>query len=171
VAQASAGQPPRETAKAAQAFADYVAMGPTRSLRHLADRYVQRNLYKTTTVAFRSLAEWSRIHGWQAKLSQAVTDRTLALLAEASELDAETYLAASREYRRRTGDQMIQAFDLADLHPVRDRVKPTAGRGPGVVVNVTLLAEAQKLAAQLGIPAGDLVADAERIAAAAWGDD
>lgn len=160
--QRTANHRPPETAKAAQAFADYVALGPTRSLAKLARNYGKRSGY------VRQLETWSAHHNWQQRLAQAITDRTLSLLAEAAELDAETYLAASREYRRRTDTGMVDAMRLDDLHPIRDRVKPSSPRGSLVTVNVTILDEAERLAAELGIAAADLLNEAEAIAQAAW---
>jgi hypothetical protein len=161
---------PKETPKAAQALADYVAMGPGRSLSKLAAQYVIQNRYKTKATARSILEQWSIKYQWQARIAEAITERTMALLSEAAELDAETFLAISQEYRRRTKGVMAEASKLDDLHPVRDRVKPVSAR-VGITVNVTIQREAERLAAELGIPAADLLREAEAIAAAAWDAD
>lgn len=162
---------PIETPKAAAAFADYVALGPSRSLRTLAAQYVAQNRYKTNSTACNILRDWSVKYRWQERIAEAITERTMAMLAEASELDAETFLATSREYRRRTDRTMIEAMNLNDVHPLRDRVKLSATKAPSITVNVTIMQEAERLAAELGIPADELLKEAEAIAAAAWGDE
>lgn len=162
---------PIETPRAAEAFADYVSLGPSRSLQKLVDFYratPQSSTKPPPTRHLDTLKDWSVKHGWQDRIAQAITDRTLALLAEASELDAETFLATSREYRRRMDDTMRDAMPLDAIHPLRDRVKAPATRGAGVTLNVTIVQEAERLAAQLGISANDLLADASAIAAEAW---
>jgi len=115
---------PKETPKAAEAFAAYVALGPKRSLRRLADEYVTQNRYKTTATAFNSLRDWSRIHGWQERLREAAEARSSAMLDEAADLNTETYLAICREYHERIRDEMAAAWKVGDLHPLFDRVKP-----------------------------------------------
>lgn len=160
---------PRETPKAAEAFSAYVALGPSRSLAKLAEQRVRQGLAKNTPSALWRLKEWSREHNWQQRIADAVNERTSHLLAEAAELDSETFLATSREYRRRA--QMIDAMNLNDIHPLRDRVKSVATKAPSLTVNVTIMQEAERLAADLGIPPADLLKEAEAIAAAAWGDN
>lgn len=162
---------PRETPIAAQAFAEYVALGPSRSLAKLAEQRVHQGLAKNIPSALTLLKKWSAAHDWQTRLVDAVNERTSRLLAEAAELDSETFLATSREYRRRTSPAMIAAMQLNDMHPVRDRVKSLAAKAPAFTISITIQQEAERLAAELGIPSADLLKQAEAIAAAAWGDD
>lgn len=63
----------RETARAKQAWADYLAMGPDRSLEKLLERYQSR----TEPVPTRQLSRlkaWSAAFGWQARL-KAIADQ------------------------------------------------------------------------------------------------
>lgn len=159
---------PKETTKAAQAFADYVALGPRRSLRALAELYVDRGYAKSIPTQLATLKRWSTEHRWQDRIAQAVTDRTMDLLAEAAEYDAQAFLATSREYWRRIQNAGIENMSLADVHDLRGQVRAVSTKGGGVTVNVTILQEAERLAAELGIPSEDLIRDAEAIAKAAW---
>ncbi len=92
------------------------------------------------------------------------------MLSEAAELDAETFLATSRST---TGASRANAdkMGLGSIHAIRDQVKRPASQSPNLTVIVTIMNEAQRLAAELGISADELLADAEKIAAAAWSDD
>jgi hypothetical protein len=66
----------RETPNAKRAWADYLAMGPERSLEALARRYriVIENGGQAPTTRLPTLADWSRHFGWQARLSE-IADR------------------------------------------------------------------------------------------------
>jgi len=165
------GGRPTESAKAAQAFADYVSLGPKRSLRALATLYAEQTLYKSTTSALASLNVWSSKHRWQDRIAEAVSERAMQMLSEAAELDAETFLATSRQYHRRILAPNADKMGLGSIHAIRDQVKRPASQSPNLTVNVTIMNEAQRLAAELGISADELLADAEKIAAAAWSDD
>lgn len=112
----------KETAKSAQAFADYVALGPNRSLRGLAEQYAQQGAYKTATTAFRIIGAWSTDHQWQERLKE-LSQRQVA---ESFALRSSLYLDILREYYRRFGDDptMIRVAKLDALHGVFDRVKP-----------------------------------------------
>ncbi|MGH2351924.1 MAG: hypothetical protein ACRDI2_12915 [Chloroflexota bacterium] len=93
----NAGQPRRETARAKQAWADYLAMGPDRSLEKLAERY-QNHTKTSPMVALRQLKEWSRRYGWQARLE------------EIAEREAWAAEEAESAYRRSI---MAEGFGLA----------------------------------------------------------
>jgi hypothetical protein len=81
---------PRETAKSKQAWADYVALGPDRSLEKLAAHYQERRRQRrgrkasVPTTRVRTLFEWSRVYGWQQRL-QDIADREVK---EAEEREA-----------------------------------------------------------------------------------
>jgi hypothetical protein len=110
---------PKETAKAAQAFADYVAMGPERSLRKLVEKYHRPKSYLA------QLNVWSTEYEWQARLKEMAEQQ----IAEAAGLRTETYVAIAREYHRRfTDPAMVKVAQLDALHGVFDRVKPTGSR-------------------------------------------
>lgn len=56
----------RETPKAAAAYEEYAAMGPSRSLRKLAEKLNQTNSKPIATEA--TLMAWSSEHGWQERV-------------------------------------------------------------------------------------------------------
>ena len=86
---------PQMTDKAAQAFADYVAMLPgKRSLDALAEQYKSSTKPVPTKHASR-LRYWSSKYQWQARISEAVTQAVTRKLELAAELDADTFLKTS----------------------------------------------------------------------------
>lgn len=118
---ADGGHMTRETPKAAQAWADYLALGPDRSLAKLHTTYVADSNGGKPAANLRQLEYWSTQHGWQDRL-KAIAD---AQAAEATELRRATYLTILREYHRRYGnDDTVQAARTPDLHGVYDRVRP-----------------------------------------------
>ena len=91
----------------------------------------------------------------------------MALLSEANELDTATFLETSRRLNERM--QYTDAGHLDAVIKIREAVRlKAAASGAGVTVNVTIMQEAERLAAELGISADDLIRDAEKIAASAW---
>jgi hypothetical protein len=122
---------PKESAKAYQAFVDYVNLGPTRSLAKLNDRY------KKPTSYIRQLALWSAEYNWQDRLKQLAAEQ----LTSATELKTTTYVNILGEYHRRISDEpRRQIMELNALHGIYDRVKPEApqsggGDGPHITVN------------------------------------
>ncbi len=85
-----------DTPKAAEAFAAYVALGPGRTLRTLADQYVQQGRYKTAATALRIFADWSVRDRWQDRIRDVLTAEAERNLEEAAMLDAATFLQSSR---------------------------------------------------------------------------
>lgn len=112
----------KESAKAAAAWADYVDLGPTRSLRKLAAQYVKQGRYKTETTAFNALAEWSGEHQWQARLAEMALRRADL----ANDFRADTWVAITGEYHRRVVEEpaMRRVMKLESLNSIFDRVKP-----------------------------------------------
>lgn len=163
------GKRPVETPEAKEAFAEYVALGPGRSLRKLASVLVAQERYKTETTAFNVVGRWSGQHNWQERIGRAATERADRLLQEASELDADTFLRSSRKLN----EQIKTAGDPGDVVRIRESVrKPMPKGGAAVSVNVSVEVRqiAEQLAKSLGITADELIADAEAIAAGAWGE-
>lgn len=89
-----------ESPKARQAWADYVALGPGRSLEALVERYqTEKGSGRSVpSVRLATLADWSRSFGWQARL-QAQADRAAA--------------EAEAEQRRYIRSIMEEGFGLA----------------------------------------------------------
>lgn len=74
----------RETARARQAYADYLALGPDRSLEKLLKVY-QRRPKKAPTRQLAVLKRWSAAFGWQSRLMDiAVREATEAERRELS---------------------------------------------------------------------------------------
>ena len=152
------------SAKAEAAFADYVALGPGRTLRALADRYAQQNRYKTASTALGILSNWSVKYAWQQRIADASSARAEQLLREAADLDAETFLASSRLLNQR---MRYATRDHADaIVKMRESVRKPQPKGASVNVNVQVQVQrlAEKLAAQIGVPAEELLAEAARVA-------
>lgn len=127
----------KESPKAAEAFAAYVAMGPSRSLRKLADALVAQNRYKTTTTALNSLRTWSAEFNWQERIATAASARADRMLEEAAELDADTFLRTSQDLNRRA--TFIDGFKVDEMIRVRESVRKPAPKGStNVNVNVTV---------------------------------
>lgn len=85
---------PPMTDKAAEAFADYVELGPKRSLPTLAAAY-KLCTEPVPTKHIQTLKTWSSKYQWQARISSAVTQAVTRKLELAAELDADTFLKTS----------------------------------------------------------------------------
>lgn len=76
----------RETARAKQAWLDYLAMGGGRSLEKLAEQYRERwqtdGKARVPTVHVARLEVWSATFGWQARLSQVAEEERQAIVAQ-----------------------------------------------------------------------------------------
>jgi len=70
----------RETARAKQAFNDYLAMGEGRSLDALAKRY-QTYSEKAPTRCLGQLHRWSKSHQWQEHLELIAEEQRQAIIA------------------------------------------------------------------------------------------
>jgi hypothetical protein len=70
----------RETPRAAQAWADYLALGPDRSLAKLLHRY--QTASNPPTRRLKSLADWSAAFDWQGRL-RAIADEQASAAQEA----------------------------------------------------------------------------------------
>jgi hypothetical protein len=63
---------PRETPNANQALRDYVAMGATRSLSKLYEKYQALNFENCPSRRMQTLKQWSSKFFWQARLSDQI---------------------------------------------------------------------------------------------------
>ena len=70
----------KESARAAQAWADYLAMGPGRSLDELCRRYSNATI-PTPTKRVKTLKDWSVAFGWQDRL-RAISEQEARLVSE-----------------------------------------------------------------------------------------
>ena len=162
-------QRPAESAKAEEAFADYVALGPSRSLRALAAVYVKQGRYKSETTAFNAVAHWSGKFRWQERLAEAASARSTALLEQAAELDADTFRRSSELLNERM--HYSHPGDTEVVIKMRESVrKPAPKGGASVSVNVSVEVRhmAERMAEELGLDAEQLIRDAEDIAAREW---
>lgn len=162
-----------ETPRAAEAFERYLAMGPKRSIRALAERDAAQNLYKNATAAHRVYADWSVKYRWRTRLAEAASVRTERLLGEAAELDADTFRLTSEKLHERMG-MMTPALHLDAIVKLRESVRKPAQKGAGTVaVSVSVSVEIRRLAEQVAADAGldpdAVVAEAERIFAGMGG--
>lgn len=123
---------PRETAGAQAAFADYVALGPGRSLEKLAESYRSRS-ESVPTRQVSTLKVWSTTHDWQARLAAMEAER----LAAGQEIRTALYLRALMEYDRRTDDGLIENAAMDDIHAIYDRVRPSERANADLGINLT----------------------------------
>lgn len=166
------GENGQESAEAAEAFAAYVALGPGRSLRALAESYVSRGIHKSSSGSLRTLGSWSAKFGWQERLRQAATERAERLLEEAAEIDAGTFLGTSRELARLVG---AGGMEPEQVVKVRESVRRKPVPGAAVQVNVSVDVELRQLAERAaeasGLDPQQVIAEAERIFADMRGAD
>lgn len=137
---------PEMTPRAAEAFDLYVAMGPRRSLRALARELVQQNLYKTTTVAFRQLGEWSSKYGWSDRIASAATAIAESRLEQAAELDADTFFKTSELLAEAIEDDVTT---LDEVLTIRASVRKPVAKAPTLNINVNLIVK--ELAEKYGL--------------------
>jgi len=125
-----------ETPNAALAFRDFVGMGPQRSLRKLHDAYCLQTAHKPPTKRFETLADWSVKYTWQDRLAGAASAHVEALLNEAAELDADTFLITSRHLQRQVDE--FSSYPETVIK-IRESVrKPMPKGGAQVSVNVSV---------------------------------
>ena len=78
-----------ETQRAKTAYAEYLAMGPGRSLEGLAADYKRRlqtdRKLTVPTGRLRTLVEWSRLHNWQARIAAEEERRNEALVERSTD--------------------------------------------------------------------------------------
>jgi hypothetical protein len=115
------------TARAAEAFALYEAMGPARSIEKLADAEAALNVTQ--------LKRWSKSYGWQERLRRIAT----ANVERANEIRLGIWLRTVGVYDIKTQDGEIEKLSLGEVHSIHDRVRPTeigtiAAGGSSVVV-------------------------------------
>lgn len=139
-------------------------MGPGRSLRKLADQYVEQKIYKAYATAVFVLNRWSSKYQWQARLTEAATAQSTAMLEEAANLDADTFIATSRLLNERI---RYATRDHADLIvKVRESVRRPVAKG-GTSVDVTVNVDvdvrrmAEEIAERTGLNADQLAADVQ----------
>jgi hypothetical protein len=153
------------TPKAAEAFQAYVGLGPSRSIRRLADVLVQQGLYKNSTAAHRVLAKWSVDYGWQERLAAAVTAKTEEILAKAAEIDAATFARSSQLLAKRMGS--AKEADVDVVVKIRETVRRPEPRGASAQVNlnlqVTMRELVEQIAAEQGLSVDEVLAEAEAI--------
>jgi hypothetical protein len=75
----------QETQRAKTAYAEYLAMGPGRSLEKLLAEYQERKRTgkgaSVPTTRYATLADWSRKHGWQARVAAFEGKQNEAIIA------------------------------------------------------------------------------------------
>lgn len=150
------------------AFAEYVNLGSGRSLEKLCDLYRSRT-DSVPTKHLTTLKTWSIRYAWQNRIADAVTARSQRMLADASDLDADTFLLSSRLLNER---MRYATRDHADsIVKWRESVRkpqPKSGTSVNVKVSVEVRHLAEQMAQRLGISADELLRDADAIASNAW---
>ncbi len=133
-------QRPRESTKAAQAFADYVDLGPDRFIRNLHGQYLKRHQADPKpppTQRLKTLKEWSSRFQWQARITEAINTDSRQKLDAAAELDAETFLLTSRLLNARI--HLATPLDTEAVIKMREAVRKPVQKSAALVhVNVNL---------------------------------
>jgi hypothetical protein len=155
---------------AAQAFQDFVALGPSRSLRKLHEIYCQQSDIKPPTKRFRTLAEWSTVFGWQDQIVNAATAISERMLNEAAELDADTFLKTSKGLNSRVDETSAKNMDIRDVIQIRESVRKPAPKGSASVdvsvnVNVQVRQALERIARERGLSVEDVLVEADRVLA------
>ena len=119
------------TDKAAAAFADYIGMGPGRSLASLCNRY-QKSTKAPPTKRLETLKEWSTKYQWQARISSAVTEAVTRKLELAAELDADTFFKTSQRLNETVSSPGF--IGPGDITRIRESVRKPE---PKTTVDVT----------------------------------
>lgn len=122
---------PPMTDKAAEAFADYVDLGPKRSLEALVDRYKFASK-PVPTKRINTLKDWSSKYQWQARISEAVTQAVTRKLELAAELDADTFYKTSQRLNETVSGPGF--IGPADVTRIRESVRKPE---PKTTVDVT----------------------------------
>lgn len=99
------------------------------------------------------LGKWSSKYHWQAQIANAATARSDALLHEAAELDADTFLATSRLLNERVHLAIPGHTDI--VVKMRESVRKPAPKGATTVdVTVTLSVEQRKIVERVAASRG-----------------
>jgi hypothetical protein len=127
----------KETSRARQAWADYLAMGPGRSLEKLLALYSERRQSgrraSVPARRLRTLYDWSSTFGWQARL-QAITDGHIAAAtaAEAARIRGIMETGFARPVERVAVLKDLAETLLADLRDPQKRwLRDVKGIGQG----------------------------------------
>lgn len=168
----------RETARAKQAYADYISLGPTRTLERLLSTY--RGLQSPPTKHMSMLKKWSADFGWQDRLradadveirqareGQAERRRQIMehdLALDFGRVEVLTTLAKSL-ITQLTGKRAV--FDEAKYRQLRgilDDIAKEVGDRAQRHEYVMVEKKAQEIAVERGIDPGRIVDLAERLA-------
>lgn len=104
----------RETSRAKQAYAEYVALGPNRSLEKLATQF--KSAAKAPSRHLSTLKGWSSAFGWQARLDElAERAKAEAEEAEAQRMHEALFTGAALPYIRVEMLKKIAADLYAEL--------------------------------------------------------
>jgi hypothetical protein len=124
----------KETARAKQAWADYLAL-PNRSLETLLERY--RTATKPPTRRLKTLADWSRFLGWQARLSTIAQNEAAAVIARESAARAALQAEGIRSRHNRLvalNDRAERMFRVIAERGDADEFKDVPGGTTGLMV-------------------------------------
>jgi len=111
---------------------------------------------------------WSIKYDWQSRIAFAATARSDALLNEASELDADTFLITSRHLHKQVNDFSSYPDTVIKIRESVRKPIPKGGAHVSVNVSVEIRQLAEKLAKEIGVDASDLIREAEALAQREW---
>lgn len=120
---------PQMTDKAAEAFAEYVDLGPKRSQVLLAEKLHREGRYTSVVSALGSISKWSAKYQWPARIADAVTTAVTRKLEMAAEIDADTFLQTSE----RLNQAVRSVADTRDIVSIRETVRKSEPRNKATI--------------------------------------
>lgn len=121
---------PPMKANVAEAFDEYVELGPKRSYRALAEKFRLQTDPKPPTKRLKTISDWAVKFQWQMRLGEAINKNTQKKLERANELDADTFLHSSEKLN----DAIKNASDPREIVSIRESVRKSE---PKTSVDVT----------------------------------
>lgn len=109
------------TADAAQAYADYVALGRERSLQRLADQYAART---KRGPKLRQLKKWSADYCWSQRIARPIVAEANAAITDDARDQMTVFRNCLGELLWRTDPTRIRGMETREIVQVIDRVKP-----------------------------------------------
>lgn len=108
------------TADAAQAYADYVALGRERSLQALAHHYAATK----GSPGVAQLKKWSRAYCWSQRIARPIVAEANAAITDDARDQMTVFRNCLGELLWRTDPTRIRGMETREIVQVIDRVKP-----------------------------------------------
>ena len=161
-----ADQRRKPDATGSELFAAWIDAG-TPKYRDFAEHLAQQGRYKTALTALGMIGRAASRDKWQERKTHALDEAAEAKLKEAATIDADTFIRSSRILNDRMKYATREHADA--IVKMRESVrKPAPKTATTLNVTISIREKAEAIAAHLGVPVDDVLAEAEAIAAGAW---